>query len=192
MSGTSRARSDRDAGAVRDRDAGMVTVETAIALGGFVAVVVMVLAGLASVLAQLQCTDAAREAARLVARGETQQARQIAARIAPSGAKIDIAVTADTVSVTIRADPVGGILPGVSLHAAAFAVREPESADQPTAPGGTPPTETTATAEGPTAPPTANPRPNPTSAGPSTAEPDVTQPTATDSAARPAITGGHR
>lgn len=129
MTGTSRARPTRS----RDpADRGMVTVETAICLGGVLVVLALVLAGLSALLGQIQCTDAAREAARLVARGETEQARKVAAQIAPSGAAVTIAVTADTVTVTVAARPVGDVLPGVSLHAEAYAVREPQPPDDPT------------------------------------------------------------
>lgn len=129
MTGTSRARPARS----RDpADRGMVTVETAICLGGVLIVLALVLAGLSALLGQIECTDAAREAARLVARGETEQARKVAEQIAPSGAAVTIAVTADTVTVTISAHPVGDVLPGVSMHAEAYAVREPQPPDDPT------------------------------------------------------------
>ena len=107
----------------------MVTVETAICLGGVLIVLALVLAGLSALLGQIQCTDAAREAARLVARGETAQARKAAAEIAPSGAAVTITVTADTVTVMVTAHPVGDVLPGVAMHAEAYAVREPQPPD---------------------------------------------------------------
>jgi Flp pilus assembly protein TadG len=104
----------------------MVTVETAICLGGVLIVLALVLSGLSALLGQIQCTDAAREAARLVARGEAEQARQVAARIAPSGSTVTITVTGDTVAVTVTARPVGDVLPGLTTHAQAYAVREPQ------------------------------------------------------------------
>jgi Flp pilus assembly protein TadG len=110
----------------------MVTVETAICLGGVLIVLALVLAGLSALLGQLQCTDAAREAARLVARGEVNQAKQVAARIAPSGSTVTITVTGDTVAVVVAAHPIGGLLPGVSMHAEADAVREPQPPADPT------------------------------------------------------------
>ena len=109
----------------------MVTVETAICLGGVLIVLALVLAGLSALLGQIQCTDAAREAARLVARGEIDQAKQVAARIAPSGSTVTITVTEDTVAVVVAANPIGGLLPGVSMHAEAYAVREPEPPADP-------------------------------------------------------------
>jgi Flp pilus assembly protein TadG len=107
----------------------MVTVETAICLGGVLIALALVLSGLSALLGQIQCTDAAREAARLVARGETEQARRVAEQIAPSGSTvtITITVTGDTVAVTVAARPVGDLLPGLTTHAQAYAVREPQS-----------------------------------------------------------------
>lgn len=104
----------------------MVTVETAICLGGVLIVLALVLTGLSALLGQIQCTDAAREAARLVARGETGQAKQVAARIAPSGSTVTVTVTGDTVAVLVAAQPVGGVLPGLTMRAQAYAVLEPE------------------------------------------------------------------
>jgi Flp pilus assembly protein TadG len=112
----------------------MVTVETAICLGGVLIVLALVLAGLSALLGQIQCTDAAREAARLVARGQNEQARQIAARIAPSDATVTISVTGDTVAVVVAARPIDGLLPGVSMRAEAYAVREPQPPSDDPAP----------------------------------------------------------
>ena len=107
-------------------------METAICLGGLLIVLALVLAGLSALLGQLQCTDAAREAARLVARGETEQAKQVAARIAPSGSTVTITVTGDTVTVLVTGQPVGGLLPGLTTQAQAYAVREPQPAPDAT------------------------------------------------------------
>lgn len=108
-----------------DSDRGAVTVEAAIALIGLVAVLAMGLAGVAAVGDQLRCTDAAREAARLAARGDPETARDAAERIAPSGAQLDMKLTATAISVTVRAEPAGGLLPGVEVSADAYAVPEP-------------------------------------------------------------------
>lgn len=107
-------------------DAGMVTVETAIALTALVAVLGMALAGVAAVTDQLRCTDAAREAARLTARGEPDQGRAAAERIAPKGASIDIQVDGDAISVEVRASP-AALLPGLTTTGRAYAVAEPGS-----------------------------------------------------------------
>lgn len=108
-----------------DRDAGAVTVEAAIALGAFVAVLALALGAISAAIDQLRCIDAAREAARLVARGESERARAAAARIAPTSANVAITVRGDTIEVDVRAKPVNGLLPGVQLHGAAYAIAEP-------------------------------------------------------------------
>jgi len=104
---------------------GSATVEAALAVCGVVVVLAMALAGSAAVLAQLRCTDAAREAARLVARGEPERAEEAARRIGPAGARIAVTVNADEVIVAVRVQPGGGILPGLSVGAEAMAVLEP-------------------------------------------------------------------
>jgi len=107
-------------------DRGAVTVEAAIALAAFVIFLSMALSGLAAVVDHVRCIDAAREAARLVARGEAEQAKVAAARIAPDGAEITINTEGEHIEVDIHAVPAGGLLPGIRLHAEAFAVREPD------------------------------------------------------------------
>jgi Flp pilus assembly protein TadG len=49
---------------------GASTVEAAIAIAALVVVLVLCLAGVSAVLMQVRCVDAAREAARLAARGD--------------------------------------------------------------------------------------------------------------------------
>ncbi|HEX6353386.1 MAG TPA: TadE family type IV pilus minor pilin [Actinophytocola sp.] len=97
----------------------------AIALSTFLIVLGMVLYCLAAAADQVRCLDAAREAARQAARGEPEQARNAAARIAPAGAQITISTQGAHIHVDVRAAPAGGVLPGMRLHAQAFAVREP-------------------------------------------------------------------
>ncbi|MGQ0841581.1 TadE family type IV pilus minor pilin [Actinokineospora sp.] len=106
-------------------DRGAVTVEAAIALCGLTLVLALAIGGLSAVVDQIRCVDAAREAARLVARGEPDRAHVVAGEIAPRGAEIRIRRTGDTVSVEVSAVPVGGLLPGVRLRADAHAVAEP-------------------------------------------------------------------
>ena len=113
-----------------ERDAGAVTVEAAIALGAFIAVLALALGAISAAIDQLRCIDAAREAARLVARGESDRARTAAAEIAPASANVAITVHGDTIQVDVRAKPVNGLLPGLQLHGAAYAIAEPgESED---------------------------------------------------------------
>ncbi len=110
-----------------DRDSGAVTVEAAIALGAFVAVLALALGAVCAAIDQLRCIDAAREAARLVARGEPDRARAVAAEIAPASADVGIILRGDTIQVDVRAVPVNGLLPGLQLHGAAYAIAEPGS-----------------------------------------------------------------
>ncbi len=117
-------------------DSGMVTVEAAIALCAFVTVVALVLAGMSMVLDQIRCTDAAREAARLVAMGEQDAVADTVHRIAPSGATIAVTAQGDGVVVTVRDPAAGGLLPGVHVSADAYAVPEPAALDAGTATAG--------------------------------------------------------
>lgn len=109
-------------------DRGAVTVEAALALCSLVAVLALVLAAVSGVAAQLRCVDAAREAARLTARGEQDRAEQLAHRIAPRGAVVVVAVHGDEVSARVSANPVPALLPGIKVAAEAAAVMEPGEA----------------------------------------------------------------
>lgn len=115
----------RPAGVMRDGERGSATVEAAIAICAVVVVLAMALAGATAVLDQLRCTDAAREAARLVARGEPARAEQAARTIAPSGADVVVRVHGDEVDVQVSVRAAGGLLPGLSVRAGAMAVMEP-------------------------------------------------------------------
>ncbi|HEU5107449.1 MAG TPA: TadE family type IV pilus minor pilin [Micromonosporaceae bacterium] len=108
----------------------MVTVEAALAMTAFVVVLGVALAAVGAVTDQLRCTDAAREAARLTARGEPDRGRSAAARIAPRGARVAIQVDGDTIAVDVDAAPAGGLLPGVRVRGQAFAVAEPGGGDR--------------------------------------------------------------
>lgn len=46
-------------------------------------------------------------------------------RIAPSNAHLNVRPEGDSVSVAVLADPIGGLLPGISLRGHAYAVLEP-------------------------------------------------------------------
>lgn len=106
-------------------DRGAVTVEAALALCSLVVVLALVLAAVSAVAAQLRCIDAAREAARLTARGERDRAEDIARRIAPRGAVVAITIHGDEITARVSADPVAGLLPGVDVSAEAAAIVEP-------------------------------------------------------------------
>ncbi|WP_018683878.1 TadE family type IV pilus minor pilin [Actinokineospora enzanensis] len=101
---------------------GSVTVEAAVALGALVVVLGLVLAGVRAVTDRIRCVDAAREAARLVARGEPDQARRAAAAIAPAGADVTVHIDGDRISVSVSV--IGTVLP-VRIDGDAYAVAEP-------------------------------------------------------------------
>jgi Flp pilus assembly protein TadG len=113
------------AGEMAAGDRGTVTVEAALALCSLVVVLALVLAAVSVVAAQLRCVDAAREAARLTARGEQDRAEELAARIAPHGAVVAVTVQGDEVTARVSANPVAGLLPGIEVGAEAAAVLEP-------------------------------------------------------------------
>jgi Flp pilus assembly protein TadG len=118
----------------RRHDDGSVTVEAALGLAGLTVVTVLLVAALTVLTAQLRCTDAAREAARLLARGQPTQAAEAAVhRIAPPGATLDVQHTGEEITVSVAARPAGGLLPAIDLKATAYALAEPgtEAADAP-------------------------------------------------------------
>lgn len=117
------SRSQEAAGGVRDR--GSVTVEAALSLFAVILVAGLVLAGVGCAVAQVRCVDAAREVARLLARGDSAAAASALAQVGPSGASMAVSDGGGMISVTVRAAPVGGLLPGVELSATAVAALEP-------------------------------------------------------------------
>ncbi|WP_442860956.1 TadE family type IV pilus minor pilin [Amycolatopsis sp. CA-230715] len=101
-----------------------MTVEAAIAVCALVFVLGLVLAGFAAVSGQLRCTDAASEAARLIARGQRPLAERAVAEIGPPGAVLTTTGEAGAVQVDVHAAALGGMLP-IDLHGTAYAVLEP-------------------------------------------------------------------
>ena len=97
------------------------------ALAVLAVVLAACLAGGACVIAQVRCADAAREAARLAGRGDADGASGAVATLAPDGASLSLGGTGDLVTATVAVDPIGGILPGVTIRASAAAAREPVS-----------------------------------------------------------------
>jgi uncharacterized membrane protein YgcG len=117
----------------------MVTVEAAVALCAFVTVLAMVLAGMSMVLDQIRCTDAAREAARLVAMGARSEVADAVSQIAAPGATFSVTTRDDGIVVDVRDPAANGLLPGVHVSADAYAVPEPGTADDNPAVDGSPP-----------------------------------------------------
>jgi len=107
-------------------DAGTVTVEAAIALGSLVLVTVAAVGSVAAAASSVRCIDAARELARLAARGEPDRGRMIAQRLAPGGARIELLIQGDEAVAEVSATPVD-LLP-VRVAARAVAALEPDAA----------------------------------------------------------------
>ncbi|MCB0927051.1 MAG: pilus assembly protein TadE [Mycobacterium sp.] len=110
------------------RDTGSSTVEAALAIATLAVVAVLLLAGFSALSAQVRCVDAAREAARLVARGEPAArdaaALDVARGIAPPGARIQI-VRAPGDLIRVQVAVPAPLLPGITVTGNAVAVAEP-------------------------------------------------------------------
>ncbi|MFQ6394640.1 TadE family type IV pilus minor pilin [Nocardia sp. KC 131] len=100
-----------------------MTVEAAIAFAAIVVAVVLCLGALLAASTQVRCVDAAREAARLTARGDQSNAMSAAERIAPPAADIAVRNEGDRVIAVVTARSV--LLPLLDLRAEAVAVLEP-------------------------------------------------------------------
>ena len=89
----------------------------ALALPSLVLLLMVALTAVNAVKTQLECVDAAREAARA------------GAWAAPAGAAVTVTESGDTIvaSVRVAVHPLGGLLPGFDVHATAVAAREPEA-----------------------------------------------------------------
>jgi hypothetical protein len=88
-----------------------------------VVVLVLCVAGLTAVSMQVRCIDAAREAARLAARGDGADAEQTARDIAPAGAKLNLRQEGGRVFATVSAEST--LLPGIVIRADMVAAIEP-------------------------------------------------------------------
>jgi hypothetical protein len=118
----------------RDRaadEAGMVTAETAVVLP-IIAAFVLVLLWLISVaVTEIRAIDAARDAARALARGADERAvRDAIADSAPPGFRMSVSHRGDwlTAAVQVTAEAPGWLLvplPAIPLHASATAQTEP-------------------------------------------------------------------
>jgi len=98
-------------------------VEAAIALTAVVIVLALCLGAVLAASIDLRCIDAAREAARLTARGDEVKAAAVARKLLPSGAQIAARNDGDYVVVTVTAaEP---LFPLLSIRAEAVAAMEP-------------------------------------------------------------------
>ncbi len=104
----------------------MVTAELAAAFPALVFVLAVAVGAAGAGIDQIRCVDAARLAARALARGDPQDAVVVSARsAAPRGARVAVSATGSivTVSVSVRRElPVGGF--GLDFTANAAADRE--------------------------------------------------------------------
>jgi hypothetical protein len=98
-------------------------VEAALGVVTLVTVLVLCLAGITAVSMQVRCIDAAREAARLAARGDEGSAVTTARGIAPGGASVQLRRGGGFVvaTVTVRSK----LLPALGISATGVSVLEP-------------------------------------------------------------------
>ncbi|MGW1743185.1 TadE family type IV pilus minor pilin [Nocardia sp. NPDC001965] len=106
-------------------ETGSVTVEAAIALGAIAVTAALCVGAVFAAVTQVRCVDAAREAARLAARGDRAVAVDAARRVAPDGAEISLRDEGDRVIALVSSDT--PLLPLLELRAEAVAVKEPDS-----------------------------------------------------------------
>jgi hypothetical protein len=99
-------------------------VEAAFGVATLVAVLMVCLAGITAVSAQVRCVDAAREAARLAARGDERSAVAAARGVAPRGAAVQIRRDGGFVvaTVTVRSN----LLHALHISATGVAAVEPQ------------------------------------------------------------------
>jgi len=100
-------------------------VEAALAIATLVVVLVLCLAGVTAVSMQVRCLDAAREAARLAARGDRRAAIIVAHRIAPGGARVEVRRDGEFLVATVVAR--SKLLPTIQIAANAVSVVEPSA-----------------------------------------------------------------
>lgn len=84
---------------------------------------VLCLAGITAVSMQVRCVDAAREAARLAARGDGRSAIDAARRVAPAGARVEVRRDGDLFTATVVARST--LLPRLAIAASAVSAAEP-------------------------------------------------------------------
>jgi hypothetical protein len=85
-------------------------------------VLALCLAGVTAVSMQVRCVDAAREAARLAARGDERSALDAARRIAPAGSRVRVRRDGDFLVATVVAH--SKLLPSLDIAAEAVSAAE--------------------------------------------------------------------
>lgn len=103
----------------------MVTAELAVSIPVVVLVLTLALGAVRLGMDEVRCIDAARLAARALARGDPEgDARGLAARAAPFGASVSLRVGATEVTADVEMhSDLRGLRP-FSLHASSTAMRE--------------------------------------------------------------------
>jgi hypothetical protein len=109
--------------ATEPADRGAVTVEAALALCALALFLALAVAAVGAVVTTVRCVDASRELARLAARGEPERGRDVAARLAPDGARLDLVRDGDTVVAEVSAELVSPL--PLRLRGRAVAAVEP-------------------------------------------------------------------
>jgi hypothetical protein len=94
---------DAGTGPGTDADRGAVTVEAALALCSLVLFLALAVGAITAVGASIRCADAARELARLGARGEPDRGHQVAIRLAPAGAVVSLSYEGDLLVAEVSA-----------------------------------------------------------------------------------------
>ncbi|MFE3292908.1 TadE family type IV pilus minor pilin [Rhodococcus sp. NPDC059234] len=117
-------------------ETGAVTVEAAIAIASIAVVVILCIGSVLAVSAHVRCVDAARESARLVARGDRNEAVPAGLRVAPRGARVE--VREEGGYVTARVSTGVALLPMLRISAEAVAVAEEPSQAESDGGGGPP------------------------------------------------------
>ena len=112
------------------RERGAATAELAVALPALLAVLAVALAAVQLGIDRVRCLDAAQVAARLLARGETEEeVRSEALARAPRGSTVTLVVGDRTVRVTVRSRPPAVLEPlGVTVRPQADATARREAA----------------------------------------------------------------
>jgi hypothetical protein len=87
-----------------DRDRGAVTIEAALALCTLAVFLAVAIGAIAAAGGSIRCVDAARELARLAARGEADRGHAVAAQLAPPGARLAVRSEGDLVVAEVSAD----------------------------------------------------------------------------------------
>ena len=110
-------------------DRGMVTAELAACLPVLVLILGVAISAVDVVAERVRLADAAREAARAVARGDPGTGRRLAVGEAP-GARLAVSTGAGVVTavVTKEVHPLGGWLPSITVTERCVAALEPSAA----------------------------------------------------------------